>query len=105
MSKLDAFLAKLAAKKRQMERQQRRDRGEPSSSESDSDSDDEKDPTAPSDDASASIYGSKAYWDKRYGDGCTIGGRAGGACLSIREEIWEQDGGGKGRGVGPALAL
>ena len=78
MSKLDAFLAKLAAKKREMERQQRRDNGEPSSSESESDSDDddddETDAGGGNHDASASIYGSKAYWDKRYGEGCTIGG-------------------------------
>jgi len=40
--------------------------------------------------ASASIYGSKAYWDKRYGDGCTIGGTtAKGWALDINILAWD----------------
>jgi SAM-dependent methyltransferase len=82
MSKLDAFLAKLAAKKRLLEREERRDRGEDVS---DSDASDASDdaatdrPNAPAVVApadaksSASIYGSKAYWDARYATGCVIG--------------------------------
>lgn len=78
MSKLDAFLAKLAAKKREIERQARRDRGEPSdasdASSSDKDDDDRESAGLSTRDASTSLYGSKAYWDDRYKDGCTIGG-------------------------------
>lgn len=74
-SKLDALLAKLAAKKMQMDRQERRDRGEAVSDDSDED-DPAGDtlgatpppPTLTPRPPTASIYGSKAYWDDRYSD-------------------------------------
>ena len=84
MSKLDAFLAKLAAKKRLLDREERRDRGE-DVSDSDSDASDDAAsnhpsggravvaPTSDASSSSASIYGSKAYWDARYATGCVIG--------------------------------
>lgn len=73
-SKLDALLAKLAAKKMQMDRQARRERGE---AVSDSDEDDPANdslgatpppPTLTPRPPTASVYGSKAYWDDRYAD-------------------------------------
>ena len=90
-SKLDALLAKLAAKKLRLERQERRDRGEAVDSSDDDESIDFGDLGSPAAStpgpadaasppwspatltrsrpaASASIYGSKAYWDDRYSD-------------------------------------
>jgi hypothetical protein len=87
MSKLDAFLAKLSAKKREIERQRRQESGELSSSDDSSDEEGEEDGRGDvasrgghgknisyGEASSTSIYGSKAYWDTRYGDGCVIGG-------------------------------
>ena len=59
MSRLDAFVLRLAEKRMAMEREKRLLHGDPV--------DDETLPHT------SSLYGSKAYWDERFEEGCTVG--------------------------------